>query len=80
MTKICIASGTRGQSINVLEKIITELKPNSPELCNEIDERQSKINGTNAQIIFKNGLITARHCREALFLDISNCWNTLRAA
>lgn len=54
-TKICIASGTRGQSINVLEKIQTELKPRSPELCNEIDEKQTKINATNAQIIFKNG-------------------------
>ena len=32
-TKICIASGTRGQSINVLEKILLELKPNSPELA-----------------------------------------------
>lgn len=54
-TKICIASGTRGQSINVLEKIQTELRPNSPELCNEIDDKQTKINGTNAQIVFKNG-------------------------
>ncbi|WP_196032705.1 terminase large subunit domain-containing protein [Flavonifractor plautii] len=54
-TKICIASGTRGQGINVLEKIMTELKPVSTELCNEIDEKQSKINGTNAQIVFKNG-------------------------
>lgn len=53
-TKICIASGTRGQSINVLEKIILELKPNSPELAAEIDEKQTKINGTNAQIVFKN--------------------------
>lgn len=53
-TKICIASGTRGQSINVLEKIILELKPNSPELANEIDDKQTKINGTNAQIVFKN--------------------------
>ncbi len=53
-TKICIASGTRGQGINVLEKIILELKPNSPELAGEIDEKQSKINGTNAQIVFKN--------------------------
>lgn len=54
-TKICIASGTRGQSINVLEKIQTELKPNSKELANEIDEKETKINGTNAQIVFKNG-------------------------
>lgn len=53
-TKICIASGTRGQSINVLEKILLELKPNSPELAAEIDEKQSKVNGTNAQIVFKN--------------------------
>lgn len=53
-TKICIASGTRGQSINLLEKIMLELKPNSPELAAEIDEKQSKINGTNAQIVFKN--------------------------
>ena len=54
-TKICIASGTRGQAINVLEKINLELKPNSKELASEIDEKQSKINGTNAQIVFKNG-------------------------
>lgn len=53
-TKICIASGTRGQSINVLEKIVLELKPNSPELAAEIDEKETKINGTNAQIVFKN--------------------------
>lgn len=53
-TKICIASGTRGQSINVLEKILLELKPNSPELASEIDDKNTKINGTNAQIVFKN--------------------------
>lgn len=53
-TKICIASGTRGQSINVLEKIILELKPNSPELAAEIDEKQTRITGSNAQIVFKN--------------------------
>lgn len=53
-TRICIASGTRGQSLNVLEKIILELKPNSPELANEIDEKQTRINNTNAQIVFKN--------------------------
>lgn len=53
-TKVCIASGTRGQAINVLEKIMLELKPISPELCAEIDEKQSKINGTNAQIVFFN--------------------------
>lgn len=41
-------------SINVLEKIILELKPNSPELAAEIDDKETKINGTNAQIVFKN--------------------------
>ncbi len=53
-TKVCIASGTRGQAINVLEKIIYELKPISPELCAEINEKETKINGTNAQIVFHN--------------------------
>jgi hypothetical protein len=53
-TKVCIASGTRGQAINVLEKIMYELKPASPELCAEIDEKQSNVNGTNAKIVFFN--------------------------
>ena len=53
-TKIVIASGTRGQAINVLEKILLELKPNSPELALEIDEKETRINGTNAQLVFKN--------------------------
>lgn len=53
-TKVCIASGTRGQAINVLEKIMLELRPISPELRAEIDDKQTKINGTNAQIVFKN--------------------------
>lgn len=51
-THVCIASGVRSQAINVLEKIILELKPGSEELKNEIAE--TKINGTNAQIVFKN--------------------------
>jgi hypothetical protein len=54
-TKIVVASGVRNQAINVLEKILLELKPNSKELAMEIDDRQTKINGTNAQIVFKNG-------------------------
>ncbi len=54
-TKVCIASGTRGQALNVLEKILLELKPNSRELAAEIDEKTSKINGTDAKIVFKNG-------------------------
>lgn len=52
-SKCCIASGTRGQSINIIEKIQTELIPNSPELKSEILE--IKLNGTDARIIFKNG-------------------------
>lgn len=35
-SKICIASGTRAQSINVLQKILLELKPKSPALAFEI--------------------------------------------
>lgn len=54
-TKVCIASGTRGQSLNVLEKIMTELKPNSPELAYEIDDKETKTNGNDAKIVFKNG-------------------------
>ena len=51
-TKICIASGKRSQSVNVLEKITQELMPNSPELRAEISD--IKINGTNAYITFYN--------------------------
>lgn len=54
-THICIASGTRGQSINVLEKIMTELKDDSPELKSEIDWDNTSINNTNAKVTFKNG-------------------------
>lgn len=54
-TKICIASGTRGQSNVVLEKIINELKPNSPELAYEINDKETHLNGTIAQIVFHNG-------------------------
>ena len=54
-TRRCIASGTRGQSVNVLEKIMLELKPKSAELRSEINEKESQINGTNAIMVFKNG-------------------------
>ena len=54
MTKIAIASGTRGQAVNVLEKIMLELVPNSPELAAEIDMKQSKTNGTEARVVFFN--------------------------
>ena len=53
-TKVCIASGTRGQAINVLEKIMYELKPLSPELCAEINDKESRMNGTEAKIVFNN--------------------------
>lgn len=53
-TKIAIASGTRAQSQNVLDKILLELKPGSEELAAEIDEKQTKINGTDARIVFRN--------------------------
>ena len=54
-TKIVIASGTKGQAIEVLEKVRLELKPRSPELELEIDWKQTKINNTDAIIVFKNG-------------------------
>ena len=53
-TKIVIASGVRSQSINVLEKILLEIRPNSPELALEIDDKQTRVNNTSAQIVFKN--------------------------
>lgn len=56
-TKICIASGTRGQALAVLEKITYELKPLSPELRLEIDEKASKTNGTEAKIVFHNSSV-----------------------
>lgn len=53
-TMVCIVSGTRGQAINVLEKIIYELKPLSAELRAEINDKETQINGTKAQIVFHN--------------------------
>lgn len=32
-----------------------ELKPGSRELAAEIDDKQTRFNGTNAQVAFKNG-------------------------
>ena len=46
--------GIDNNPINVLEKILLELKPNSPELAMEIDDKETKINGTNAQLVFRN--------------------------
>ena len=53
-TKVVITSGTRGHSINVLEKIQTELMPVSPNLCNEIDMAKTKFSGQDAKVMFKN--------------------------
>lgn len=53
-TKVVITSGTRGQSINVLEKIQMELMPESPNLRNEIDLAATKFGGQDAKIVFKN--------------------------
>lgn len=54
-TKIVLVSGTRGQAMQILSKIMLEIRPHSPELALEIDDRQSKVNGTDAMIVFKNG-------------------------
>ena len=54
-TKVCIASGTRGQAMTVVEKILTEIKINSPELVNEINDDETKISGNNCILSFKNG-------------------------
>lgn len=53
-TRVCVASGKRGQAMNIIEKILYELMPQSEELRAEIDERQTKLNGTNAQIVLRN--------------------------
>lgn len=53
-SKIVIASGTRGQAINILQKITMELRPRSKELSMEIDDKNSKLNGTDAVLAFKN--------------------------
>lgn len=54
-TKICIASGTRGQSINILEKIRTEIMPRSPELKCELRGGDVKVVASEAIALFKNG-------------------------
>ncbi len=54
-TKVILTAGKRSQSINVLEKIQTELIPKSITLKAEIDMRASKFSGQDAKICFKNG-------------------------
>ena len=53
--QVCIAAGQRGQSINVLNKIVEEFMPKSPNLRNEI----AKVNTSPAEgfIHWKNGSI-----------------------
>lgn len=53
-TKICIASGTRSQAINVLEKIKTEIVPKSIELKLEL-LGDIKTGSQEAIAQFKNG-------------------------
>lgn len=54
-TKICIASGTRGQAVTVLEKIKTEVLPRSTELKYELVSGDIKIVASEAMALFKNG-------------------------
>lgn len=54
-TKICIASGTRGQATNVLEKIRTEIIPKSNELKCELKGGDIKTSSSEAIALFKNG-------------------------
>ena len=53
-SRICVASWTRAQATLVLEKINLDLRPRSPELCAEIDEKETKINTATAIMQFKN--------------------------
>lgn len=40
--------------MNVLEKVLLELKPASPELSAEINDKETKTNNTCAQVVFYN--------------------------
>lgn len=54
-SKVVLTSGTRGQALQILEKIQTELIPRSPNLKNEIDFKETKFSGQDAKVMFKNG-------------------------
>lgn len=60
--KVCIAAGQRGQSINVLLKIVEEFMPQSPNLRNEI--LKTNTSPSEGFIYWKNGsvikVVTAR--------------------
>lgn len=52
-TQICIASGSREQAAEIIEKIIIKLMPNAPLLRNEIADYKNNTSG--AYIIFRDG-------------------------
>lgn len=54
-SKVCIASGTRGQAITILEKIRTEILPKSPELRAELVNGDVKITSSESIALFRNG-------------------------
>jgi len=51
--KICIAAGKRGQSVNIIKKIIEDFMTSSTNLRNEIDDY--KISLSVASVHFRNG-------------------------
>ena len=52
-TKVVIAAGNRGQGINLINKIIDDFMPNSPNLQSEI--KDYKNSQSQAEIVFENG-------------------------
>lgn len=54
-SKVVLTSGTRGQALQILEKIQVELIQRSPNLKNEIDFKETKFSGQDAKVMFKNG-------------------------
>lgn len=53
-TKVVLTSGTRGQAIQILEKIQFELIPRSENLKREINFKDTKFGGQEAKIVFQN--------------------------
>lgn len=53
-TKICLCAGTRDQAINILEKINSEIRPNSPGLVSELDGA-IRLDAAKAGANFHNG-------------------------
>lgn len=67
-TQVVISAGNRGQSLNVIKKIVDEFMPRSPNLCFEIES--FKTNQSDAYIKWKNTSIvkvaTARDSARSL--------------